>query len=136
RAESRASTARELAGRIAGLPLGPRFLHISGRHQTHDIAAELSAAGHRADATILYDQIARPLSPNALEALQSGEIACAPLFSRRTAKLFLAEAKAHGLPRDLRIVCISAAVAEVVAHHFGRVIVSDNPTQEAMVLAL
>jgi uroporphyrinogen-III synthase len=95
--------ARLLADRLAG-PL----LHLRGRHARGDVAARLSAGGIACAEQVVYDQLAQPLSGEALTAL--GDAAILPVFSPRSAELIAPQLPAQG---DVRIAALSPAVAAI-----------------------
>ncbi len=61
--------ARELVASLTQNPPPGSLVHLRGVHGTGDIAASLRAAGLRVSETIIYDQKALPLSPEATAAL-------------------------------------------------------------------
>ena len=93
---------------LAGPDDGP-YLHLRGRHARGDVAAQLRAAGRRADEAVVYDQQERPLSAPALAALRGADPVVLPLFSPRSAALVAAAAGQIRAP--LHVVALSAAVA-------------------------
>lgn len=85
------------------------MLHLRGAHARGDIVARLSDAGLRASETVIYDQEAVALEPEARALLDGKEPVVLPLFSPRSADIL---AKA-GVPRaPIHVVAISAAVAD------------------------
>lgn len=106
--EQVARTAAELATALAKVQ-ARRLLHLAGRHRRGDIAADLRHSGKSVDVHVLYDQHARPLSPQAHRALASADRIIVPLFSPRSAALFAKAAPEMG---QAIVVALSAAVAE------------------------
>lgn len=64
-----------------------RLLHLHGTHSRGDVARRLQIAGIETDSVVIYDQIARPLSTEALSLLSKEVVVLLPLFSPRTASL-------------------------------------------------
>lgn len=113
---------------IARRPAGP-FVHLRGGHTRGEVAARLTAAGLRCDDYVIYDQPARPLTPEAAQAL-AGRCCVAPVFSPRSAAL-LAE-RMVGDGRDLHLLALSPAVAAAlspVAHASLHVCAAPNATE-------
>lgn len=109
---------------------GARLLHVRGRHARGAVAARLTAANIPTDEVVLYDQVSHPLSAEARELLSSGALAIVPLFSPRSAALFLAD-----LPRGARIraIAMSPAVDKALpSHMFDSVKVAAAPTLDAV----
>ncbi|MFD0982302.1 uroporphyrinogen-III synthase [Tropicimonas aquimaris] len=98
-------SARIRAARPDGL-----ILHAAGRHRRGDLVGELSAAGLQAQTVTVYDQLERPLSPEAQECLMTPGDVLAPLFSPRSARLLRQAAGGH--VARLHAVAISQAAAE------------------------
>jgi uroporphyrinogen-III synthase len=97
---------------------GP-LLHICGAQTRGNVAQTLTGAGHPTTALILYEQEEQPLTPQA-KALLSGERpVVVPLFSPRSATLFLAQVGCLGPPAPLICAALSQAVAEPLAGFDG-----------------
>ncbi len=96
-------------------PQGP-LLHLRGTHAAADIAHALRAAEIPAQDCVVYDQVAANLSPPALAVLAKPGAVIVPLFSPRSARLFVASVGAHHLHARLHVVAISAAAAQPVAN--------------------
>jgi len=130
--------ARDLGGDAARLKAALRrirpeapLLHLRGRHARGGIAARLSADGLPTDERVVYDQAARPLSPEAARLLQGELPAILPVFSPRSAAL-LAAAEAIRAPLD--VVAISAAAAAPFDRMSGvRVHLAGRPDAQSMV---
>lgn len=126
----------QTADALVALPIGATALtHLHGTHTRGDIAARLSARGIPCTGAAIYDQAPVPLTPQALTLLQDDQRVIAPLFSPRSAALFVAQCPPQGW-RNLRIVAISAAVADVVAPHAHDVTVAGRPDGDSMRIAL
>lgn len=87
-----------------------RLLHLRGAHARGDLAPRLTAAGIPCDATVVYDQVALPLSDTALRCLRGQRPVILPLFSPRTALLCARNAETS--TTALWPVAISAAAAK------------------------
>lgn len=111
-------------------PERPSVLHVSGQHTRGDIVGRLSDAGFRANHVIVYDQILRPLTPQAEEIIAKGTPVVAPLFSPRTAQHF-AHLASH--PAHIHVIAMSRAIAQSVAKTpFASVTIAEQPTAQAM----
>ncbi|MDQ2094350.1 uroporphyrinogen-III synthase [Rhodalgimonas zhirmunskyi] len=97
---------------------GP-FLHVRGQHLAGDVAKHLSEAGLPARSVVLYDQVAQPLSQEALVALDGkkggGKPVVVPLFSPRSAGLFSEEMRETGRNAPIFVAAMSEAVANAAA---------------------
>ena len=129
-------TARALVEMIvAAAPPGP-LLHLRGVHAACDVASVLARRGVPADAAVIYDQLAQPLTPRARELLRcaSGAVV-APVFSPRSARM-LAEAAANARA-VLRPVAISANAAQAWAEYRDDpVLVAAGPHADAVLGAM
>jgi uroporphyrinogen-III synthase len=94
----------------AEAPPGPG-LYLRGRHAASDLEADLSAAGIDTHSVVAYDQLPRPLSPEARAALHGAAPVILPLFSPRSARLVAAEAEGATAPLDLIPISANAAAA-------------------------
>lgn len=106
------------------------FVHIHGRHTRGNVAARLTQAGFACTGVVAYDQVEQPLSPEAHDLLNSREIVVLPLFSPRSAQLFMQNFTGAA---TLRPVAISAAVAECVN---SPVHIATQPDMKSMVTAI
>jgi len=121
--------------RGAGLP-GP-MLHLRGRDARGDLAARLTAVGIETAEIIVYDQRAQPLGPAAMVALQSAATVIVPLFSPRTAALFVAEVLRIGTRAPLHLAALSPAVADALAPlSSAKVEIAERPDAPAMIEAI
>jgi uroporphyrinogen-III synthase len=91
-------------------PEGPG-LYLRGRHAASDLDSELGLAGIDTHAVIAYDQIPRPLSPEARAVLRGTAPVILPVFSPRSARLLAAEAQGATAPLDLIPISANAAAA-------------------------
>ncbi|RKF16301.1 uroporphyrinogen-III synthase [Roseovarius spongiae] len=82
--DARALVALMIADRVRG-----PVMQLHGTHRAGDIPGALRAAGIEARAVPIYDQRARPLSPEARRALRGDAPVVLPLFSPRSAELVI-----------------------------------------------
>ncbi len=120
---------------IAAGPAGP-LIHYRGRHARGDIAARLRAAGLEAEERIAYRQKPLSLAPEARRRLEGERQVLVPLFSPRSAALFVGEA-GDAEQTSLCMIAMSKAVAEV-ARGAGLDVaaVVREPNAEAMIAAI
>lgn len=122
-----------IAALLEHRPKGP-LLHLSGTHTRGQIAERLSAAGILTRRVETYDQVLRPLSPEAIIHLKGERAVILPLYSPRTARQFMGE-----LTGPAPIICLAisqAVAAEVTESAFHRLIVVPSPTGAAMESAI
>lgn len=96
-----------LAALLAARPGGP-LLHLRGEHARGGLAARLRAAGLEACESVAYRQVALEPTEAARRALDGARPLLVPLFSPRSAALFVAWAP----QAPLHVVAMSEAVAE------------------------
>lgn len=126
--------ADELVRNLPGFSPGVPILHLRGRHSRGDVARRLTGAGLPTEARVIYDQVARPLSPQAREALTGDDPVIVPLFSPRSAALL---DRTPGVTAPLIPVALSPAVADALhAVDTSRLITCPEPTAVAMSAAL
>lgn len=111
------------------------LLHLRGAHARGDLAPRLTAAGLPCDAWILYDQVARPLTPEARTALAGPVPVVLPLFSPRSATLCADGAS------DARAPLFPAAISPAAARAWQSLrpeppVVADRPDSAAMLDAV
>ncbi len=112
---------------------GP-FLHLRGRDARGDIVPRLVAKGRQAQAAIVYEQVAQPLTDAAVAVLAGHGPVVVPLFSPRTASL-LADQGPFSAP--LLVAAISAAAATKAAVLSpARMVTSARPDGDAMLDAV
>lgn len=122
--------AASMLARIAADGATGPFLHLRGEHAAADLAADLQRRGHEARQTVLYRQVAEPLSDAARSVLDGTVPVLLPLFSPRSAALLFAACRPTA---PLRIVAMSQAVADQVpACHAAQVHVARRPDAGAM----
>lgn len=110
-----------------------RLLHLRGEDTRGNVAERLNSAGIETESLVVYRQDPVPLSAEALDLLRRPGVVIVPLFSPRTARLF-ADALPQDRRADLRLVCMSPAVAEAAPK--GMVLVADSPDAAAMARAV
>lgn len=102
-----------------------------GAHSRGDLANRLRRAGLSVDETVIYDQIARPLSEPALALLTGNTPVVAPVFSPRSAQLLSGQTTTA----PITVVAISNAAADAWSGK-GQILVAEAPTAVAMVSAV
>lgn len=85
-------------------------LYVRGRHAASDLAESLVSAGIETHPVIAYDQLRRPLSAEAREALGGDAPVVLPVYSPRSSRLLAEEC--GRIPPTLDIVAISRNAAE------------------------
>lgn len=133
-ARSLGSTAAEMLPALAAEP-GP-FLYLRGREASVDVAAALVARGQPAASAVVYAQEPAPLSGEARDLLENAGIVTIPLYSARSARLFLAACPA-GAATDLRPVVIAPPVLEALPEALrAKAEVAERPDGPAMLAAI
>ncbi len=134
-ARSLGATAAEMLPALA-TQTGP-FLYLRGREASVDVAAALRARGEVAESAVVYAQEPAPLTDEARALLQTPGPVVLPLYSARSARLFLAACPAD-LQADLRIIAIAAPVLETLpqALRAGAALAErpDGPAMQAAIL--
>lgn len=121
---------------LAAQPQGP-YLYFHGRDQRGDLALSLSTAGLETVSAVAYAQEPQPLNATATKLLSSHSTVILPIFSPRTASLFLAEYERLNSKAQLLMVAISDAVAQVVQTvPNSKLVVAGRPNAEAMLDAV
>jgi uroporphyrinogen-III synthase len=126
-----------VANMLAQAPQG-RLIYLRGTNISAPIAVALMDAGLNVTEVVAYDQQAWPFSDDALALLSSTLPVIAPIFSERTARLFVA-ATGKLSPDFAHITCIaiSATVAKVLQDSgFGAIYTADAPNRAAMLTML
>ena len=91
------------------------LVHLHGRHTRGHIAERLRQAGLNVQGHAIYNQVAMPLSNRAKKSIESENCIVTPVFSPRTAKLFVQALTEIPLrPVGLHLIAISSAVADVL----------------------
>ncbi|MEQ8897821.1 MAG: uroporphyrinogen-III synthase [Roseovarius sp.] len=123
-------TAEHLLKRLIADHPGGKLLYLRGEHVAADLAQSLNQAGIETHELIVYRQLATPLSDTAQTLLSGDTPVIAPLFSARSARLFL-DAAPPAAP--LKIAAISPAVANTVSPGRAQEIaIAASPTADAM----
>jgi uroporphyrinogen-III synthase len=133
-----APDAATLLAHLRATPPVGQLLHLRGEDSHGHIAGHLTAANIPTAEAVIYAQRALPLAPHAQRLLDGGAPLVVPLFSARSARLFVS-----AVPRPhpwLSIAALSCAVAgEIPSDWPARIRVSPAPDGKAMlqtVLAL
>ena len=133
-AEALGRTADELVAALIRLSPPTPLLHLRGAHARGDIAARLTRAGLPTDERVIYDQVAQPLTAEAMDALNGDNPVILPVFSPRSARLLSGMGKPLA---PLHVVALSSAVAEALHDtDMTTLHVCDAPTREEMDAAL
>ena len=136
-AEALGPDAEALAAALAArTPQAGRVLHLRGAHAAADLAARLRAAGHRAEAHVVYDQAPVPLPAGVAADLAAGRIAALALFSPRSAGLLGAAVAPARIAPGTLAYCLSPAVAAAAARLDLPVRTAGVPEAAAMIALL
>ncbi len=130
RAECLGTNSRELVTALVLQKPDAPLIHFCGRHVRGDVAQTLSAAGYETQECVVYEQFAEQLTSDARRVLTSERTVIVPLFSARTARLFVQNAMDQS-------TLILAAFSEDVAAELRNMIdspvyISEEPTAAAM----
>ncbi|WP_224824242.1 uroporphyrinogen-III synthase [Cognatishimia sp. MH4019] len=111
-------------------PDGP-LIHLHGQHTRGDIVKRLSSAGIETISAPIYAQDEVALPAEIVTLLKSSPASLVPLFSPRSATLFVEQIGQP--PKTLHLVALSSAVAEAIPRHWGvPVHVADAPDAAAI----
>lgn len=126
---------------LARYPQPAHFLYLAGRDRQPALEAGLTAARHRVAAIEVYEaRAAAALSPQALDAIAAGEIDAILHYSRRSAEIFLALAKAAGILEKARAalnLALSPETAQpLLQENFLNVGVAERPDEEHLLKLL
>lgn len=112
---------------------GP-LLHLRGQDSRGDVAKTLSDQGITTHAAVVYDMQPQPLTDGAIAVLAGTTPVILPLFSPRTAELFLRQPRASA---PLWVAAISETVAKVVKPLAPeRLVTAQSPNADAMLDAV
>lgn len=112
---------------------GGRLLHLRGEHARGAVVSRLRSMGLEAQEVIAYRQEPLPLTGAARKLLAGNDPVVLPLFSPRSASIFV---EAVDIRAPLHIVAMSRAVAAEVADlGADTVMVADRPDGPAMIAA-
>lgn len=100
-----------LAHILAAGPVG-RLLLLRGQDSAGDLERRLIFAGIETVSVIIYRQIAKSLSDEAIAVLQGPHPVILPVFSPRSAKLLAAELRRIAAKAPIWLAALSPAVAE------------------------
>lgn len=131
---ARGDADRLVAVLTAAMP-GGLILHLRGKHTRGDITVRLREAGLQCEERIAYEQVRLAPSRTFQDIVSSPRRVVAPLFSPRSARVFMDACQA---PNGALIqpVCLSEAVAaELPAHRFLPAMVADRPDAPALIRA-
>ena len=135
RAVSAGGSADDLVRMIADRGIDGPLLHIRGEYTRGDVAGKLRTLGLRMDEVVGYRQIAQRLSDKAQKLLGGESTVILPLFSPRTARLFVIEV--NRVRAQVRVVAISEAVKEaLLGSVFSDITVALTPDAKAMIAAI
>lgn len=114
---------------------GP-FLHLRARDSRGDVVGHLRAANLTAADAVVYEQQEQPLSRVVWAHLEQAGILLVPLFSPRTAELFVKQIRGRPISASLVFVALSSAVADRLVDLPCRVQIAQEPTQGSVMNAL
>lgn len=127
-------TADDLVAFLKVHPPKSALWHIAGRHTRGQVVDRLVAQGVTATGVTVYDQLLKPLTQQAREALQRPEPVIVPVFSPRTAARFAQECPKDAHPH---VVALSRAVAAPMTKmDLATLEVAARPDAQAMVQCL
>lgn len=135
---------RSAAGDLAALveairragATGP-FLYARGRETAGSLANALKELDIPVEEMVVYEQQARPLTPEATALLADDRPVLAPLFSPRTATLFCAEPPVQRRRAPLLVAALSpAVVAACTAAQAQQTVCAARPDAESMLDAI
>jgi uroporphyrinogen-III synthase len=131
---SAAGNLNDLVALLARAGVAGPVLYPAAKQQSGDLARALAPHGVMVITTPVYEMHpASELTGPTRANLESGAIAAALFYSRRTAETFATLAGALGDKTRLGVLCLSEAVAApLIAAHFVRVSLADHPSEEAM----
>lgn len=125
------SNADELVETIIRQRPDAPLVHLHGQHTRGDIAKRVSSAGIETVSLAVYKQNAMTFSTETLRLLAGSTPKIVPLFSPRTAQLFIEQVEQP--PTNLQIVALSAAVADLIPSKWdARLHVADAPNAAAV----
>ncbi len=129
--------ADDLVALIAAHPPAGPLLFLRGQDTTGDLEYRLNLAGTETVSAIVYAQSPQPFSPQATALLQGDDPVIVPLFSPRSAGLFVMEHRRILATAPLWLAAISPAVAQIaVGLTPARLQTALQPDSNAMVTAV
>ncbi len=121
----------ELARAKAGDSRGA-FLYLRGRKVARPLVRMLRDQGLNAREAVVYEQLSRPLTPQARDLFDGARKVVVPLFSPRSAKLFMEQVRRLDTSAS-RVVCISDNVADQLeSARFDLVRIASAPNAAAV----
>jgi uroporphyrinogen-III synthase len=135
-ARSADGDADALVAAILTDPFGGRLLHIRGKDTRGNVAERLTAAGVETVSVVVYRQERQELSPEGASLLLHEGAVIIPLFSPRSAEIFV-QSIPSGSNAQLRFAVISAAVAAALPEPAQRMaVVAPQPDADGMLDAV
>lgn len=132
-AQSAAGDVIDLLELLARNPQDAPFLHLRGQKTAGNLLVGLRAKGIAAQDCVIYAQDEKPLSAQSFALVASQHAVCVPLFSPRSARLFVAAVQGHPVRARLLIAAISQAVARSLPDGFADAItIADQPDAASM----
>lgn len=114
-----------------------RMVYLAGRDRKPDLEMALKVTEQTVEVSEIYEARAtNALSPAAIRLIDSGTLDAVLHFSRRSATLFKELVLRTGLSLNATHLCLSTDVSEPLAAEGWRTIVSDRPTESALLGAL
>jgi uroporphyrinogen-III synthase len=118
-----------------------RFLYLAGRDRQDELENALRDAGHIVTVVETYEaRAASALTEEAIKAIETGTVDAALHYSRRSAEIFLALARAAGPTEKLRgftHLALSADVATPLEQELGITVhVAEKPDEEHLLQLL
>ncbi|MGL4235403.1 uroporphyrinogen-III synthase [Tabrizicola sp.] len=124
-----------VAGIAADRPFGC-LLHLRGEDTTGDVAERLNSVGIGTQSLVVYRQAPQALSAEGADLLRASGDVILPLFSPRSAALFI-EALPPEARASLHIAVISAEVAKAAAAvPHSALVIADEPDAESILKAV
>lgn len=121
---------------LAAHQAGP-LLYLHGQEQRGNLAHDLNLAGLETVSVIVYSQEPKPLNQSAVDLLCTQSTVILPLFSPRTASLFVEEWQKLQPTVRLIVVALSDAVAKVAGSlPYYKMAVAHHPNAAAMLKAI
>ena len=131
-AVSAVGDAQRLSAMILARNQAGPLLHLRGTESRGNLAETLTRGGTVTQEALIYDQKPQPLSDDARALLAAGRPLIVPLFSPRSARLFLQEAGSFAGP--VWFAALSPAVAAELAPHALEI--AERPDASAMLVAV
>ncbi|NPD17390.1 uroporphyrinogen-III synthase [Xinfangfangia sp. D13-10-4-6] len=127
--------ARDLLALLAGRAEDP-LLYLHGEDRAADLGVALAPGGRRVVSVVAYRQQEMPLNPAATAALTWESPLIVPLFSPRSARLFLRAVAGQGLDH-INPVVISENTRAVLPEMLAkRALIADRPDGPSMLAAI